>query len=166
MDTITDEVSGDADEWEMEVACATNFSVQSNYRVDLNPAFVQTILDGDDEDLEVIGVFNIGGIQATLPLLLKTAGLVIDASKAQMENVSLSNRGAPSGVAGNTVLMSALVGTAAFAYNVRTTPGASGASFAGNCLVKSSRVSFDNAAIIAASHNFVNTGQPTVTRAA
>lgn len=166
IETQTDEVSGVNDEWEYEVATGTTFSLDSNYRVDLNPAFVQTAIDGADADLEVIGLVNLGGISATLPLLIKGGSLKIDVLKAQMESCTMVNRGEPSAVSGNPVVASILAGTAAFGYAFRTSPGAAGAKVEGNCLCKSTRLSFDNASLIAASHSFVAVGQPTVTRAA
>lgn len=165
VDTVTDEVSGVADLFESEVAVATNFQIDSNYRVDLNPAFMQTILDGASADLKVTALVNLGGVQATLPCLLKTGSLSIDSSKAQMENVTLANAGTPSSVSGNPLLVSILTGTGAFGYSFQTSSGTGGAAVSGNALLKSTRISFDNAAIIGASHSFVGLGQPTVVRA-
>ncbi|GEM_PF-4389266 len=157
--TLTDEVSGEADVWESEVATGTEYTVESNMRVDVDPAWMNAVLSGSSAALKVNVAIALGSLSAILPCKIGRANFAADVNKAQMEGVTLEGDGDPTSVSGNPQLVSILAGTGSFAYAAKLRGG--GATIAGNALLKQTRLAFDNAAVQTAAHSFVNFGTPT-----
>jgi hypothetical protein len=164
--TETDEASGAADLWMYPVATGTTFELTGDLRVDSNPVLTQVLGSGVAADQEFSAQIAVGGNAATLPVVLRSSSHKSDVGKVQIESVTMEGAGDPTGVSSTTspIFVDILAGTALIAYTAKTTTGGTTqATVAGNALITSTRLTFNDAGLLTASHTFTNVGTPTIT---
>lgn len=159
--TVVDEFSAGNDPDEYPGAMGTDIEIRALMKI-TDSAEYQTIMAGNTAAREVLVVLTMGGASVTMPAKIRSVNHTTEGGKVQSEEVILTIKGSVAlAVTGDTLLIAAIIGSAAIAFSADT--GANVYSAVDGAIITSFGFTFSNGQIIEDNFQFQACGPVTTT---
>ena len=145
--TTTKEASGIAMARKSPQSVRTTYEVTADFMVVSYPEITSSIIvDGATITFDATVQITVGGVAFSAPMTVKSTKFAIDRGELQMENVTMSSKGTPTGPTDGSLLALILTGTALISISIDTSGKT--ISAANNALITKLNVPFADGALI------------------
>lgn len=156
--TLTDEGSGIASGYKNPVAVGSNYEITTEKLIVADSTWASALINGVVTDWDVVASITFGGVAFSAPMTIKSAKHTVDRDKVQMEEVTLTPKGAPTGPSDNSLLGNILLGTSQVSLAIDTGAGQYNTASAQWALITKLTTRFADANVIEQTGQFVFQG--------